>query len=76
MKFVTLRECTHRERQRVRTRVRATNYPSAKLMEIAESVHTGRTHARVVAPCVYTPLGTAFDERYHNVTPRLPCCSA
>ena len=44
---VMLRVCTHRERQRVG----ATNYPFVKLMEIAESVHTGRvrqTRARVV----------------------------
>ena len=34
----TLKVCAHSERQRVR----ATNYPFAKLMEIAESVPTGR----------------------------------
>ena len=42
-----LRVCTHRKRQRVRERVRATNYPFVKLMEIAESVLTGRVRARV-----------------------------
>ena len=43
--------CTHRERQRVRARVVATNYPFVKLMEIAESVPTGTRAANACERC-------------------------